>query len=61
MGTHHGGAFTNERTGMEGNAAFVYYEGTPLISHDELYVTLKSSKPFSVLEVRPATIKGLND
>jgi hypothetical protein len=61
MGTHHGGAFSNERTGMEGNAAFVYYEGTPLISHDELYVTLKSSKPFSVLEVRPAKTKGLND
>jgi hypothetical protein len=57
----HGGVWTNLHLFVEGNKAFVYYEGTPLIPTDSLYVSLRSNQPFSVQAVGPAKIKGLND
>jgi len=61
VGTHKGRASLNEHDGIQGSTAFVYYEGTPMTPHDELYVTLNSKTPLTVLDVRPAVIQGLND
>jgi hypothetical protein len=61
IGTHRGVIAVNERTILDGAKAFVYYEGMPLAPSDELYLTLSAPKPFSVLAVGPAKIKGLND
>ena len=61
MGNKNGLAASNVHQFSEGNTAFIYFEGSALTPYDELYVTLQASQPFSVLAVKPALIKGLND
>ncbi len=41
--------------------AVFYYESAKLTPFDELYVTIRAKKPFSVIDVKLAKIKGLND
>ena len=61
VANRNGLAATNERLFSEGNVAFVFFDGTPLMAKDELYVTLGAKKPFSIVDVGKAIIKGLND
>jgi hypothetical protein len=61
MRTKNGLVAFNVRLFSEGNVAFTYYQGAPLTRFDELYLTIRASKQFSVLAVKPAKIKGLND
>jgi hypothetical protein len=61
LGTLKGRITFNEHIILDGNKAFAYYEGAPLDPKNALYITLSAAKPFSVLSVGPAKIKGLND